>query len=212
MIKYIYLNCQYKIFNNVHNSFREILEKDHICLQQEHSVTLNFIQNFITGIVVGDGIFTKVPGVKLAISAHDCLPLIIYHETFVGLVHIGWQGLNLGILDNVFKLFNKENIPIEKLNFIIGPHITVKTMEYKEEDLWKKKKLYSKKYFPEKNGKKYFDITNFVQDTLKSYKIREDQITLSCIDTYSNNNYASFRRNGLNSSLTNFFTIEILTR
>jgi len=79
-----------------------------------------------TAIPQTDGLITSVPGLPLAITVADCLPVLFTDEegTAVAAVHAGWRGIAQGILLKIVKQFRiKKNIKSDRLWVAIGPAI-----------------------------------------------------------------------------------------
>lgn len=208
-------NIKYNIFSNVPHEFVPE-DKKVIKLHQEHSVMLNMVHKYPGNILLGDGIFTNKNNLTLSINAHDCIGLLVLGNNFCGAIHISWRNLYLGIVDKIFILLQQEGINLNTLQFIISPHLTEQNMEIKSDfkDLWQDHYYSScglKECFITKNNKEYFSTNQLLTNIIiHKYSRSIEQILLIPIDTYSNFSYASFRRNGLSSPLTNIITIEII--
>jgi len=73
----------------------------------------------------GDGMFTKLAGVALAVFTADCMPLIAYHEQsgYSFALHCGWRSLAAGILDNLLRIVDDLELNRNALKVFIGPCI-----------------------------------------------------------------------------------------
>lgn len=47
----------------------------------------------------GDALFTKVPGLVMAVFTADCLGVVLSGPGMVGVAHAGWRGLSAGVLE-----------------------------------------------------------------------------------------------------------------
>jgi YfiH family protein len=74
-----------------------------------------------TRVPEADGLFTKSPGLPLAVLAADCLPLILAspREGMVAVVHAGWRGLAAGILPRAVEVFEHP----QEVRAVVGPAI-----------------------------------------------------------------------------------------
>lgn len=73
-----------------------------------------------------DGHLTRSPGVALAISVADCVPvyLVVPGERIVGVVHAGWRGAAAGILERaVAVLARRWGVRAAELHLHLGPSI-----------------------------------------------------------------------------------------
>ena len=68
-----------------------------------------------------DGIFTKQPGVPIAVFAADCVPVVLESEVGVGVAHAGWRGLVGGVVEAVRVAMSQAGAPARRA--AIGPSI-----------------------------------------------------------------------------------------
>jgi copper oxidase (laccase) domain-containing protein len=214
-------NIYYEIFGSIPNDFDffDYYKQPIIYTKQKHSIALNMIYDyeFNNTYLLGDGLFTNKKNLSLIIECRDCMGVIIIGNNFTGVVHISWKNLYLGIVDNIFNLLKKESINISLLDFIVTPHITSHSMEVKENfiNLWKSHETYkdyinSDSIITYINNKYYFSMFNMLEKILiNKYNIQKQNIYSIPIDTYTNNSYSSFRRDGLNNSNTNKVVVYI---
>lgn len=203
-------SCFYTIYGNIpHTLIGE--EKDILRLKQEHSILLNMVENHPSHVLLGDGVFTRKKNLELAIECRDCMGIIIMGKNFCGVVHMSWKNLYLGIIDKMFQLFKRENMDEKGLSFIICPHITEKYMEVKFKSTWENHSYEGYNLsaaFTTRNSFTYFSMsTLFHNICFLKYNILPQQILSIPVDTYSNLNYASYRRDGLEHPNTNLFIV-----
>lgn len=73
-----------------------------------------------------DALICDDPGVTLAVSIADCLPLLIWDGTHqaVAAVHAGWRGVLAGVVEaTLVAMYERFGSLPETLRFAIGPHI-----------------------------------------------------------------------------------------
>lgn len=73
-----------------------------------------------------DGLYTNEKGVTLVTHYADCVPLFFYAPDYgmIGMAHAGWRGTVEEIGKKMVEIwFNKENIPLEAIQVVIGPSI-----------------------------------------------------------------------------------------
>jgi len=73
-----------------------------------------------------DGLITAEPGLALGIFTADCMPIFLGSKngTLAGLVHAGWRGLSIGIIQEAVNIFeNNFNVKPNDISVLIGPHI-----------------------------------------------------------------------------------------
>ncbi len=80
----------------------------------------------------GDGLYTQEEGVVLGIRTADCVPLFIWDwkNPWIAVLHIGWRGAKLGILQEFLGLISQRN---SEYGFYIGPCIRGDHYEVGEE-------------------------------------------------------------------------------
>ena len=133
------------------------------------------------GTYKSDGLITKKKKLALVVKTADCMPVIITDDIRVGIIHIGWKGLENKIFHKTVAKFN-----LSKLKVSIGPHAQKCCYEVKE-DLESKFSNYSFK-----DGKKIFlDLSMEIKEFCKSNDI---YIEVSEICTIHNKKYNSYRR------------------
>lgn len=81
--------------------------------KQVHGATVRRHRQTGPGLILPpdcDGHVTKVPGVVLAVSVADCVPvsLVEPEEREVGLLHAGWRGTAAGVLERGIRAFPEE--------------------------------------------------------------------------------------------------------
>ena len=169
-------------------------------LHQVHSNKYVFINKdfkFLKKKIKADAIITDQRNLPIAVLTADCVPILIcdYKKKMVAAIHAGWKGAYKGIVTNVIKFMITKGCKTKNIIAVIGPSISVKNYEVKNDFKKKfiKKDKKNLKYFKNNNDKLYFDLTKFVHSLLLSNNIKNIE-TLK-IDTFNiKNNYFSARR------------------
>lgn len=96
--------------------------------QQVHGACVRVQDHGPPGIHVSpetDGHASRAPGVLLAVSIADCVPISIVHESrAVALLHAGWRGTAAGILERGLDvLHGRFALPAGELHVHLGPAI-----------------------------------------------------------------------------------------
>ena len=144
-----------------------------------------------------DAIITNQRYLPIAILTADCVPILICDnkKKMIGIIHAGWKGAYKGIIDRVIKFMIKKGCKLKNFTIAVGPSISVKNYEVKEDFRKKflKKDKKNLKYFKIKRKKLYFDLTKYVQALLLKSKIKN--IDILNIDTFDvKNKFFSARR------------------
>jgi len=144
-----------------------------------------------------DAIITNQRYLPIAILTADCVPILICDnkKKMIAVIHAGWKGAYKGIIDRVIQFMIKKGCKLKNFTIAVGPSISVKNYEVKEDFRKKflKKDKKNLKYFKIKRNKLYFDLTKYVQALLLKSKIKN--IDILNIDTFDvKNKFFSARR------------------
>ncbi len=144
-----------------------------------------------------DAIITDQKYLPIAVLTADCAPLLIYDSKMkmVAAIHAGWKGAFKGIVQKVIKFMIKKGCDVKNITAAIGPTISLKNYEVKEN--FKKKFIKRNKknllFFKTNKRKLYFDLTGYIYSSLKIMKIK--QVDILKIDTFDiKNKFFSARR------------------
>ena len=179
-----------KISNSAKNIF---------LLNQIHSNKLVYIDyNYkLTKKPKADAVITNQKNLPIAVLTADCVPILIYDnkKRIVAAIHAGWKGAFKGIIDKVIQFMVKKGCSLKNITAVIGPSISVKNYEVKDDFMKKfiKKDKKSLKYFKIENNKLYFDLSQYVYSQILQNKIKN--IETIKLDTFDiKNKFFSARR------------------
>ena len=116
-------------------------------------------------------------------------------KNFIAAIHAGWKGAYKDIISKVINFMIKKGSDPRDITAAIGPAISVKNYEVKEDFKRKfiKKNKQNNRFFKIKYKKLYFDLPNYVKSCLLKNKIKK--IESMNIDTFNiKNNFFSARR------------------
>ena len=144
-----------------------------------------------------DAVITDQRNLPIAVLTADCAPILICDnkKKMIAAIHTGWRGAYKGIIDNVIKFMIKKGCKLKNITAVIGPSISVKNYEVKENFKKKfiKKDKKSLKYFKNSKNKIFFDLTKYAYSLLLQNKIKN--IDIIKIDTFNiKNKFFSARR------------------
>ena len=142
-----------------------------------------------------DGLITNDPGIYLAVSVADCVPLAVFDPATksIGLLHAGWKGLAKGIINKAINKM-KENFSLNPANLLIeiGPHICSKHYEIKSDVT---------KFFPDhpkaiekSRGKMYLNLSEIAKEQLVKAGVKPENIKIDKRCTYEDTSLPSYRR------------------
>ena len=144
-----------------------------------------------------DAIITNQKKLPIGVLTADCVPILICDKkkNIIAAIHAGWKGAYKNILIRVVKFMLKKNCHIKDIHVAIGPCISQKNYNVKEDFFKKfiKKDKKNSKFFKKRKNLLYFDLPGYIKSQLKIMKISNiDHIN---IDTFEyKNNYFSARR------------------
>jgi len=144
-----------------------------------------------------DAIITNKKNFPIGVLTADCAPILIYEDKMkmIAAIHAGWKGAFKGIIAKVIKFMIKKGCKLENITAAIGPSISKKNYEIKQDFKRKFIKKDKKNYifFKNKKNRLYFDLTKYIYASLKTIKIKN--IDILRIDTFDKTNkFFSARR------------------
>lgn len=150
------------------------------------------------GLPECDSIVTNLKNLAIAIVTADCGPILLQDEkaNVIAAVHAGWKGAKKNIITNAIKAMEKLGAKRSHIVANIGPMIFQESYQITQEffdDFVKEDKNFAKFFVAqEEQGRYLFDLPAFVNYKLQQEKIKE--INDTKINTYTNQDYASYRR------------------
>ena len=147
--------------------------------------------------IKADAIITNQKKLPIGVLTADCVPILIYDNVLkiIAAIHSGWKGAYKGIIDKVIKFMLLKGSKVKNLHAAIGPCISQKSYNVKEDFVKKfiKKSKNNSIFFKKKNNEIYFNLPGYVKSQLKSNKISNiDHINIDTFDF--KNNFFSARR------------------
>ena len=175
-----------------------------ITLNQTHSNKVVYFENIsdVKNKLQGDAIISKVKNVGISILAADCAPILFYDpkNEIIACVHSGWKGALNGIIENTLKKFNELNSKNEDLIAVVGPCISKKNYEVKEDFFvnFVSKNKKNESFFEKTDNDKYkFDLRGFINKEISNLNVKN--IENIEMDTYSQKDFFySYRRSQIN--------------
>ena len=144
-----------------------------------------------------DAIITNQRYLPVAVLTADCAPILIYDNkiNMIAAIHAGWKGAFKGIIDKVINFMVKKGCKLKNMTAVIGPSISVKNYEVREDFRQKfiKKDKINNKFFKINKQKLYFDLTKYIRSSLQANNIKSiDSIKIDTFDI--KNKFFSARR------------------
>jgi len=107
-------NFSVKVYSNSSNCIEEVITP-----VQVHGSNFVEIINGKENLENCDALMTFDKKFKLGMKTADCAAICFGDGKKIGIIHVGWRGLILGICEKVEKLFNKDDLEI-----FVGPFLT----------------------------------------------------------------------------------------
>ena len=147
--------------------------------------------------IAADAIVTEKKRFPIAVLTADCVPILLFDKKkkIIAAIHAGWKSAFKGIIDKVIKFMLKKGCECKNITVGIGPSISKKNYNVKQDfkNKFIKKHKKNKIFFETRNEIIYFDLPNYVKSQLKLNKI--SKIDTISIDTHDKkNNFFSARR------------------
>jgi YfiH family protein len=152
----------------------------------------------------GDALITNRPNTPIGVLTADCAPILIFDQKskMIAAIHAGWKGSYKGIVKQVVKFMIKKGCTTDNITAVIGPCISLKSYEVKQDFMKKfiKKDINTKIFFKKIKNKNYFSLNEYISYQLKALNIKKIEVINK--DTFNiKNNFFSARRSiGRNES------------
>ena len=108
----------------------------------------------------GDALITNKPNTPIGVLTADCAPILIFDnkKKMIAAIHAGWKGAHKEIIKKVVKFMLKKGCSIENITAVIGPCISLKNYEVKQDFIKKfiTKDIKTKIFFKKVRYKNYF--------------------------------------------------------
>lgn len=176
-----------------YNAFESEAIMDAIKMNQVHSADCLYITQMPKEVPSVDALITDKAGLKLAVKTADCAPILIAdtNRHLVAAIHAGWKGAFQGVIEStILKMIELGGNP-KNMVAGIGPHLQIQSFEISPE-MYALFPVTESPFFTEENNKIHFDFDAYVIHRLRRSGI--EIIESVGIDTYSNHEYNSYRR------------------
>jgi YfiH family protein len=144
----------------------------------------------------GDALITNRSNTPIGVLTADCAPILIFDKKkkMVAAIHAGWKGAYKDIVKKVIKFMIKKGCTPKSMTAAIGPCISLKNYEVKQ-DLKKKfikKDKNTEIFFKKIRSKYYFNLNRYIVYQLKNLDIKKIEVINR--DTFNiKNNFFSAR-------------------
>jgi len=87
-----------------------------------------------------DGLLSFDSDIPVALLSGDCVPLVVVDEMtgLHGILHVGLLGLLNDITGTFARVLNSLSVPVDRVNFYLGPHISAQSYNLSKSGMWKR--------------------------------------------------------------------------
>ncbi len=171
-----------------------------ILLNQIHSNKFCFIDKnskLNNNKLIGDALITNKLNTPIGVLTADCAPILIFDskKKIIAAIHAGWKGALKGIVKKVIKFLIKKGSSTDNITAVIGPCISLKNYEVKQDFIKKfiKNDVKTEIFFKKIKNKNYFNLSQYIAYQLKNLDIKKIEVINK--DTFNiKNNFFSARR------------------
>ena len=169
---------------------------DPLLLNQIHSTRVVVFDDVAQDIPPADAWVTRRADVKLTLKTADCAPVLFVDEVarVIGAAHAGWRGALTGVLESTLLTMVGQGADLKRIKAAVGPCIHVNSCPVQSD----MERLFSKDmaaFFPAyPDGQNHFDMVGYIRCRLHRAGILPEHIDVIDIDTFTDKNYNSFRR------------------
>ena len=143
-----------------------------------------------------DALVTREKNLGLVIMSADCAPIVLVDPIahVVGVVHAGWQGMLVGVVENSVEGMLDLGAETQNMKAIIGPTISAKNFSATKERFEEVKSKEPSAAVILPNGELAVDIRKGVKTQLAKYQIKTTDLNIC---TLENKELFSFRRDAV---------------
>ena len=191
------------IFSNAEES-SILTKKSIVSMVQTHSTNIEMVNDKKLAYRNVDGIFSCNKNYALQVKTADCLPIFFIHEheDIFGVIHAGWKGLKNGIISKSTKLLRGHINDFNEITVFIGPSISQKNYEVKNEFI----DYFGNKYIDKVEDKFFCNLKGVASSKLQKLGVKNVIDCNQC--TYENENYHSYRRDKTSKRMTGLIYYE----
>jgi len=179
----------FKIKENRINLAKKFGFDDIVVPNQKHTNIITTLENIPAE---SDGIFTDKKYKPIGVLTADCMPIVIFSNNEIAVIHAGWKGLFNGIIENSLNLFKEKN-----LKAFIGASIRSCCYEVSQDFI--NSLNISKKFFTISNSKIYLSLQDIAKEKLKNIEIIDTEECTKC-----SGNYFSYRNKDTEERILTF--------
>lgn len=160
----------------------EKLPDNVVTVRQQHGTNIAVVQSLNEDFQDYDGLITKNHNFPLGIKTADCAPICFSDKERIGIAHIGWRGLCLGLIEKMLAHFNAEDLQV-----YVGPFFN--SFEIQRDFCYDQiQRKFGDAFFREESEKLFFDFKKAIESLLPRQTVYDTR------DTKTDLSFPSYRR------------------
>lgn len=169
-------------------------EENLLYLQQIHSFEVVKANETTPCGLKADALVTNKNNIKLTLKTADCAPVLLadVKNKIIGAAHAGWKGALTGVIETTIIDMCRLGANVENIVAAIGPCIHAESYPVSDDMM----RLFTEnvsEFFETFDDGQHFNLPAYVEYRLKRSGVR--QVDLIDVDTYTDMNFNSYRRN-----------------
>jgi copper oxidase (laccase) domain-containing protein len=170
----------------------EQVREDVIAPRQSHSSTIIIIKSGNEDVSNCDALVTQNHGFSLGVRTADCAPICFSDGKAIGIAHVGWRGLCLGLIEKMIPNFDTATLAVYVAPFLHSFEIQ---RDFCYEQITQK---FGEHFVEQKDGKLIFNFKNAIGSLLPPHTVFDSRNTATDFP------FPSYRRHKTSSR---FFTV-----
>ncbi len=188
------------------------LAQNMIFMDQVHEANIVNIEDSSQNRVPScDGIVTNIKNIPLMVMVADCIPLSFYDpmKNVIGVAHAGRNGTFLEISKKMVQNF-VNNYGSKTYDIIVGIGTSIHSCCYEVGESLANIAIenFGGKYVIIRDDKYFLDLQSLNFDQLINYGIKSKNIEISSICSCCDQNYFSYRRDGITGRFASFMMLK----
>ena len=181
-------------------------DKKIVIPEQIHSDIIANVSSQSDNLVCDSIIYSSTSNIVGVINVADCVPVCIYDcvNNYIALVHSGWKGTHKKITVKTIERLEAMGSRKSNLKVFLGP--SIKGCCYQVEDYFASQ--FDRCSIINKEDSFFVDLSLQIKFDLESTGIPTNNINISKICTYDNDNCHSFRRDAKQSGRMSFIAFK----
>lgn len=152
--------------------------------QQSHGSNIMTVQSGNESLEDCDAVITENHDLSLGIRTADCAAMCFSDGKKIGIAHVGWRGLCLGLIEKMLVRFDTDTLEV-----YVGPFLH--SFEIQKDSCYERiTQKFGDRHLEEKSGKLFFNFKDAIDSLLPPQAVYDTR------DTETDASFPSHRRSG----------------